>query len=249
MQRYFLELAYKGSNYSGFQIQENANTIQLEIEKALFILFKKNIELTGSSRTDAGVHALQNFFHFDEEINITKKNIYNLNAILPNDIVVKNIYKTSNEAHCRFDANHRSYQYFIYQNKNPFNEDRAYFFPFKIDIDLLHQTAAIILKHTDFSSFSKKHTQVNNFICSIQESKWTNEKDCLVYHVQANRCLRGMVRGLVATQLKAARKVITINEFEEIILSKDCNKAFFEAPAQGLFLCKVDYPYMLIEVD
>lgn len=247
MQRYFLEIAYKGTNYSGFQIQQNAITIQSEIEKALEILFKQTFELTGSSRTDAGVHALQNFFHFDSTIKIEQKHIYNLNAILPADIVAKNIFKVSNEAHSRFDAEARAYKYFIYQNKNAFVADRAYFFPFTIDEKLLQQTAQIILQHNDFTSFSKKHTQVNNFICAIKHSFWGKENDCLVYNVKANRFLRGMVRGLVATQLKAARSLITTNEFENIILQKDCNKAYFEAPAQGLFLVEVEYPDMLLK--
>lgn len=242
MQRYFLEIAYKGTNYSGFQIQQNAVTIQSEVENALQVLFKQNFELTGSSRTDAGVHALQNFFHFDSLVSIEQKHIYNLNAILPADIVAKNIYKVSNTAHCRFDAEARAYRYFIYQNKNAFVADRAYFFPFTIDEKLLQQTAQIILKHNDFTSFSKKHTQVNNFICTIKNSFWSKENDCMVYNVKANRFLRGMVRGLVATQLKVARGLITVAEFENIILQKDCNKAYFEAPAQGLFLVEVEYP-------
>lgn len=247
MQRYFLEIAYKGTNYSGFQIQQNAITIQSEIEKALEILFKQTFELTGSSRTDAGVHALQNFFHFDSTVKIEQKHIYNLNAILPADIVAKNIFEVSNEAHSRFDAEARAYKYFIYQNKNAFVADRAYFFPFTIDEKLLQQTAQIILQHNDFTSFSKKHTQVNNFICAIKHSFWSKENDCLVYNVKANRFLRGMVRGLVATQLKAARGLITANEFENIILQKDCNKAYFEAPAHGLFLVEVEYPDALLK--
>lgn len=247
MQRYFLEIAYKGTAYNGFQIQKNANTIQAEVEKALQTLFKQSFELTGSSRTDAGVHALQNFFHFDSELQIEQKAIYNLNAILPADIVAKNIYKVTNDNHSRFDADARAYKYYIYQNKNAFVADRAYFFPFAINEDALNATAAIILQHTDFTSFSKKHTQVNNFICSVKHSFWSKENDCLVYNVKANRFLRGMVRGLVATQLKVARDVISTNDFENILLSKDCNNAYFEAPAHGLFLVEVAYPKDLLK--
>jgi len=247
MQRYFLEIAYKGTAYNGFQIQKNANTIQAEVEKALQTLFKQSFELTGSSRTDAGVHALQNFFHFDSELQIEQKAIYNLNAILPADIVAKNIYKVTNDNHSRFDADARAYKYYIYQNKNAFVADRAYFFPFAINEDALNVTAAIILQHTDFTSFSKKHTQVNNFICSVKHSFWSKENDCLVYNVKANRFLRGMVRGLVATQLKVARDVISTNDFENILLSKDCNNAYFEAPAHGLFLVEVAYPKDLLK--
>lgn len=242
MQRYFLEVTYNGAAYSGFQTQLNANTIQAEVEKALLILLKQNIELTGSSRTDAGVHALQNFFHFDSNIDISEKKLYNLNAILPNDIVAKNIYKVNADAHCRFSATSRSYKYFIYTQKNPFLQHSAYFFPFAMQQNILQKTAQIIAQTTNFSSFSKKHTQVNNFICHIQHSQWTIENDCLVYNVKANRFLRGMVRGLVATQLKAARGVISIDDFKNIIASHNCNNAYFEAPAQGLFLVEVEYP-------
>ncbi len=241
MPRYFLEVSYKGTHYSGFQVQQNANTIQAEIEKALEILFKEKFELTGSSRTDAGVHALQNFFHFDTGIAISNKHIYNLNAILPNDIVAKSIIEVSDDKHCRFAAESREYKYFIYTNKNPFLEDRAYYLPYQLDIDLLHQAAAILKQYQDFTSFSKKHTQVNNFICHIVISQWLMEEDCLVYNVKANRFLRGMVRALVATMLKVGRGKITLEQFKQIIEAKDFAKAYFDTPAHGLFLVKVDY--------
>ncbi len=241
MPRYFLEVSYKGTNYSGFQVQQNANTIQAEVEKALQILFKQRFELTGSSRTDAGVHALQNFFHFDTNILIGQKNVYNLNAILPDDIVAKNIVEVSNDKHCRFAAESREYKYFIYTNKNPFVEDRAYYLPYKLNIDLLHQAAEILKQYQDFTSFSKKHTQVNNFNCNIFISQWLFEGDCLVYNVKANRFLRGMVRALVATMLKVGKGQISIAEFKKIIEAKDFARAYFDTPAHGLFLVKVDY--------
>ena len=241
MSRYFLEVAYKGTNYNGFQIQQNANTIQAEVEKALQTLFKQNFDLTGSSRTDAGVHALQNFFHFNTDLVITTKHIYNLNAIIPNDIIVKNITKVDDDKHCRFAAESREYKYYIYTSKNPFLEDRAYYFPYQLDVDLLHQAAEILLTYTDFTSFSKKHTQVNNFNCKIFVSKWIQENDCLIFNVKSNRFLRGMVRALVATMLKIGRGQITIEQFKNIIESKDCVSAYFDTPAHGLFLVKVDY--------
>lgn len=241
MPRYFLEVAYKGTAYNGFQIQQNANTIQAELEKALEVLFKLKFELTGSSRTDAGVHALQNFFHFDTDTIVEQKHIYNINAILPSDIVAKNIVQVSNDKHCRFAAESREYKYFIYTNKNAFLQDRAYYFPFKLDVDLLHQAAAILLTYTNFASFSKKHTQVNNFNCKIATSQWIFENDCLVYNVKSNRFLRGMVRALVATMLKVGKGQISIDEFKKIIEAEDCATAFFDTPAHGLFLVKVDY--------
>ena len=241
MARYFLEVSYKGTNYSGFQIQQNANTIQSEIEKALLILFKSTLELTGSSRTDAGVHALQNFFHFDTDVEITQNHIYNINSILPSDIVALNIFKVEADAHCRFTAESREYKYFIYNAKNPFLSDRAYFFPFKLNMDLLQKASKILLEYKDFTSFSKKHTQVNNFSCNIFISEWKIENGCLVYHVKANRFLRGMVRALVATMLKVGREIITIDEFINIIEAKNFSSSYFDTPAHGLFLIKVDY--------
>ena len=242
MPRYFLELSYKGTQYSGFQIQENAATIQSEVEKALQTFFRKRVVLTGSSRTDAGVHALQNFFHFDDDNIITEKEMYNINSILSQDIAVKNIFKMEGDCHCRFDAVAREYKYYIYQNKNPFYVDRAWFYPYKLNIDLLHQSAETILQYTDFTSFSKRNTQVNNFLCSIQHSGWERQNDFLVYTIRANRFLRGMVRGLVGTMLRVARGKISLQEFKNIIEAKDCTQADFSTPPQGLFLMKVIYP-------
>lgn len=243
MPRYFLELAYKGTAYHGFQIQDNAPTIQLHIEKALFTLFKQPFELTGSSRTDAGVHALQNFFHFDAELDIHAKHLYNLNAILPNDIAVKSIQPVADTAHCRFDALGRAYHYYIYQQKQPFLNDRAWFYPYSLDLSLLNQAAALIKKHTDFTSFAKRNSQVFTHNCTIHVSEWIITADQqYVYHVQANRFLRGMVRALVGTMLKVGRGQLSLEAFEQIIIAKDCTKADFSTPPHGLFLAKVLFP-------
>ena len=144
MSRYFLEVSYKGTNYSGFQSQHNANTIQAEVEKAFSVLQRENIILTGSSRTDTGVHALQNFFHFDFNGEVHPQFRYKMNAILPNDIVIRNIRSVDKEAHCRFDAVSREYRYYIYRSKDPFLEDRAFYFPYKLDEAVLSETAGII---------------------------------------------------------------------------------------------------------
>jgi len=172
MSRYFLELAYKGTNYSGFQSQINANTVQAEVENAFETFQREKIIMTGSSRTDAGVHALQNYFHFDFEGTMPKDFVYKFNAILPSDIVVKNIMQVNPEAHCRFDAVTREYNYYIYRQKDPFLKETAFYFPYKLDIDLMQQAAAIVKEYTDFTSFSKRNTQVKTFICQIQESNW-----------------------------------------------------------------------------
>jgi tRNA pseudouridine38-40 synthase len=241
MSRYFLEVSYKGTNYSGFQIQHNANSIQAEIEKAVQILQKEKIGLTGSSRTDAGVHALQNFFHFDFEGEITSHFVYKMNAILPGDVVVQKLISVNQEAHCRFDAISREYKYFIYQHKDPFLKDRAFYFPYKLNMELMQQAAEVTKTYTDFTSFSKRNTQVKTFNCCIMESKWGWEDECLVFYVKADRFLRGMVRALVATMLKIGRGKMTIAEFKNVIEEKDCSKASFAAPSQGLFLMSVNY--------
>ncbi len=172
MHRYFIEVMYKGTNYSGLQTQTNATTIQSVIENAFQKILRQTIHLTGSSRTDAGVHALQNFFHIDTEDKFPIQKIYNINAILPTDIVVKNIYAVPPQTHCRFNALSRQYKYFIATQKNPFIQDRSYYYPYTINLTLLQQAAAIIQTQNNFINFSKKHTQVNNFICDIQKSQW-----------------------------------------------------------------------------
>jgi tRNA pseudouridine38-40 synthase len=239
--RYFIEISYKGTNYSGFQIQHNANTVQAEVEKALHIFFKEKINLTGSSRTDAGVHALKNYFHFDFINEIDPSVSYNLNSILPDDIVINNIIKVNDTAHSRFDAVCREYKYYIYQKKNPFLADRAYYFPYKLNNDQLQQAALIIKDYQDFTSFSKRNTQVKTFKCEIADSKWVNENDCIVFNIKANRFLRGMVRALTATMLNVGRGKASIKDFISIIESKDCTNASFAIPAHGLFLVNVYY--------
>jgi len=241
MPRYFIEVAYKGTNYSGFQRQHNANSVQAELEKALEIFYRQRFELTGSSRTDAGVHALQNFFHFDTD-NQIEDGSYNLNAILPGDIVAKQIFPVPDNAHCRFDAISRQYQYYIYQDKNPFLQGRAYYVPYPVDMELLQAAATEIKNHTDFTSFSKRNTQVKTFECAIQQSEWGLENGCMVYKVKANRFLRGMVKGLVGTMLLAGKRKISLEEFRAIITAKDCTKADFSVSSDGLFLMKVTYP-------
>ena len=243
MPRYFIEVSYKGTNYSGFQIQQNANSIQAEVEKAFKIFFKKKFELTGSSRTDAGVHAFQNFFHFDvdEQLNFQNDFQYNLNSIIPKDIVIKKIFPVNDSAHCRFDAVSREYKYFIYQDKDPFLQDTAFYYPYKLDLGKLNQAAQQIITCEDFTSFSKRNTQVKNFICQILKSEWYVEEDKIIYNVTANRFLRGMVKGLVGTMLRIGTNKISLNEFSKIIEKKDCNKADFSPPSHGLFLNVVNY--------
>lgn len=246
MPRYFIEVMYKGSNYSGFQTQTNATTIQSTIENAFQKILRQTIHLTGSSRTDAGVHALQNFFHMDIDKKFPTQKMYNINAVLPTDIVVKNIYAVSPQTHCRFSALSREYKYFIATQKNPFIQDCSYYYPYKMDIALLQQAAAIIQSQNNFIAFSKKHTQVNNFICTIQKSQWTTTQYGYIYNVRANRFLRGMVRAIVATMLQVGRTLLTIQNFKNIFQQNKHQWVNFSSPPQGLFLVKVDYPIGLL---
>lgn len=239
MRRYFIEVAYTGTAYSGFQTQQNAITIQSEVEKAIQILCKESIVLTGSSRTDAGVHASQNFFHADTTIQFTQNDVYHLNAILSQDIAVKNIYAVNEDAHCRFDASARKYEYHISRKKDPFLQGRAFFYPYKFQTDLLSEMATVLTGVTDFTSFSKKHTQVKNFNCQLQESFWTMKDDLLIYTVQGNRFLRGMVRALTGTMLRLAKKGAGADAILEIAAAKNCSLADFSVPAHGLYLKQV----------
>ncbi len=256
MPRYFIEVSYKGAGYSGFQVQQNANTIQSEVEKALEICFRKSFSLTGSSRTDAGVHALQNYFHFDSETELTsealndpgnekkmERYLYSLNSILPANIVVQRIALVEDNYHSRFDAVSREYKYQLYQRKNPFYESIAYYYPYRLDISKLREAAAMVKASHDFTSFSKRNTQVKDFNCSIIKSDWFIENDLIIYNVISNRFLRGMVRGLVGTMLQVGSGKISLQRLEEIIRSKDCTKADFSVPPQGLFLIHVAYPF------
>lgn len=242
MARYFLDVMYKGTAYSGFQIQDNAITVQSEVEKAMRIYLKENVSLTGSSRTDAGVHAMQNYFHFDTDMVLPSTFLYNLNAILPSDIVLKKVQLIHSDAHCRFDAISRKYTYRIYRHKNPFYADRAWYYPFPLDVELLNLASRVIKDYTDFTSFSKRNTQVKTFQCSVTESSWECTGDMLLYHVRSNRFLRGMVRGLVGTMLHMGKGKIGEQELRNIIESRDCSNADFTTPAHGLFLMEVQYP-------
>jgi tRNA pseudouridine38-40 synthase len=242
MPRTFLEVAYRGTHYSGFQIQDNASSIQQEVEKALEIVFRRSFTLTGSSRTDSGVHALQNYFHFDYEGLIDKRILYNINALLPPDIVLKEIRPVAPNAHCRYDALSREYRYYIYRTKNPFLADRAWFFPYTLDRDKLAAVAALIPQYEDFTTFSKRNTQAKTRFCTVLDSGWQEEGECLVYRVVANRFLRGMVRGLVGTMLQVGRGKISAEEFAVIIGKKDNQLADFSAPGHGLFLFRISFP-------
>ena len=240
MPRYFIELAYKGTAYSGFQVQENANTIQAEVGKAFKTLHRRSVELTGSSRTDAGVHALQNFFHFDYEEGIHSQFVYKMNALLPSDVVVKKIVEMPLAAHSRFDAISREYLYYIHRFKDPFLKTTSFYFPYNLDLESIQQAAAILKQQTAFFAFAKTNTQVKNFNCKIIKSEWVVGANTLTYNIEANRFLRGMVRSITATLLKVGRHKLSMDDFKRLFEQED--KAGFSVPAHGLFLKRINYP-------
>jgi tRNA pseudouridine38-40 synthase len=249
MKRYFLELCYDGASFGGFQIQNNVDTIQGAVQAALKTLYREDIELTGASRTDAGVHALQNFFHFDTDTAITQKQVYNLNAILPNTIVIKAIYEVPPTAHCRFDATTRSYIYKLHTQKDPFLEGRSWYYPFPIDFNLLNHATQTLLNFTHYESFSKKNTSVNTFECSVSKALWQAEGTNLHFHIDSNRFLRGMIRGLVGTLLQVGRGQITVEEWMDIVASNNEQRVDFSTPAYGLYLSAIQYPDFLKKID
>jgi tRNA pseudouridine38-40 synthase len=247
MARYFLEVMYDGTAFHGSQLQGDTPTVQLAVNKALQTLFREPVQSFGASRTDEGVHALSNFYHFDTERELYKDLLYKLNAILPATVAVKKIFLANDpETNARFAATSRQYRYRIYARKHPFLHQRALYYPFHIDTDILHQTAAVLKEYTHFESFSKRNTQSKTFLCTIMDAHWEQHEGELHFVVEANRFLRGMVRGLVGTQLQAARGRFDVDGFRKIIEAKDCTKADFSVAGHGLYLEAVKYPEGLL---
>jgi tRNA pseudouridine38-40 synthase len=241
--RYFLEVSYDGCAFHGSQLQGTLSTVQYEINKALSTLLRRPVETFGASRTDEGVHALRNFYHFDEEPELHPHFRYKMNALLPAAVSIRHIYTcTKEEGNARFDATSRRYRYRIYADKNPFLNKRALYYPFKINTDILQDTAKALFDYKNFETFSKRNTQTHTFLCTIFQSYWEQQGEELHYVVEANRFLRGMVRGLVATQLQVARGRTTLDGFHEIIKAQDCTLADFSVTGHGLYLESVNYP-------
>ena len=243
MQRYFIEIMYDGSNYHGWQFQPNSITVQEQLEKALATILSEKIGVMGAGRTDTGVHAKQFFAHFDYDSNLTCSNIvYRLNSFLPKDISVKSISKVITAAHCRFDAISRTYEYVVYKNKNPFMLDRAYLLLKPVDIELMNKAASRLFDFIDFTSFSKLHTQTKTNNCIISKAVWKQKGDTLIFTIQADRFLRNMVRAIVGTLINVGLGKISIDDFVQIIKSKDRAQAGTSVPAHALYLTKIRYP-------
>lgn len=246
--RYFIEFSYKGTAYNGWQKQKNSLGVQQVLEEALAKILRSAVELTGSSRTDTGVHAEQQFAHFDLVDPLEDQNqlVYKLNGVIPRDIAVRKIIMVPDEVNSRFAATFRKYEYRISRKKNPFLIDQVFFLKAELDIAAMNEAAGLLLVHRNFESFSKVHTSVNNFLCTITQAEWVDNGDMLIFHVQANRFLRGMVRALVGTMLEVGKGKKTVVDFENVILSKNRKMAGAQAPAEGLFLVKVGYPELLV---
>ena len=237
MPRYFLQLSFHGKKFHGWQIQENAHSVQAEINRALETLLGSKAETTGCGRTDTGVHASEFFLHFDApEIKEHEDFVYHLNCLLPFEIAIQKIFPVDENAHARFDATSRTYRYFIHRSKNPFVNETSYYFPFSVDIEMMNRAAMILMDHTDFSCFSKSRTQVKTNICQIYAAGWTIEKEQLIFEIKADRFLRNMVRAIVGTLLEVGEGHISLADFTEIIENRKRSGAGVSVPGHGLFL-------------
>lgn len=244
--RYFIEISYKGTAYHGWQIQPNAITVQEVFNKALNILFKKHIETLGCGRTDTGVHASQFYLHLDLDEAITdyEKMIRSLNALLPPDIAVKNIFKVSEDAHARFDATLRTYQYYIHFQKNPFKTDSSWLLRDELDISAMNKAAKIIFEYQDFGAFCKANADNFTNLCEVSQSEWEEQENGIIYHISANRFLRNMVRAIVGTLVDIGKGKLKPEALHQIIQSQNRSEAGVSVPACGLFLTAVHYPYI-----
>ncbi|MCH7401037.1 tRNA pseudouridine(38-40) synthase TruA [Belliella kenyensis] len=241
--RYFLEIAYNGAAYHGWQSQKNATSVQQTIETALSTLLRVPVAIMGSGRTDTGVHASQQFAHvvIESEIHLPDF-LKKLNALLPKDIAVYSILPVRDEAHARFDAVWRSYVYKIATRKDPFGNGLNWCYYRPLDILAMNQASRLLLSHEDFECFSKVKTDVNHFGCKIKTAFWEQIGNEIHFHITANRFLRGMVRAIVGTLVLVGEGRLTLEQFQEVLDSKDRSNAGSSAPASGLFLCSVVYP-------
>lgn len=246
-QRYFIELSYNGTNYHGWQLQKNAISVQEILNDRLSIILRQPIETTGCGRTDTGVHAKQFFAHFDFQSidhrpwTMDKNILRSLNAILPDDIAVRDIFPVAADAHARFDAKLRTYEYYIHFNKVPFKQGYSWELRDKPDIERMNEAAKIIMEYTDFSCFSKSNTQVKTNNCKISAAKWEETVNGIVFRISADRFLRNMVRAIVGTLMMVGRNEIEPEEVRKIIESKNRSNAGTSVPACGLYLTEVKY--------
>ncbi len=241
--RYFFEISYKGSSYHGWQSQKNALGVQAVVEEKLHKLFRREISIVGSGRTDTGVHCVQQYFHLDidQELNYADT-LQRLNSFLPSDIAIHSIKKVKIEAHARYMATERTYEYRITQAKNPFMHEFAYYYFRPLDVITMNRAATLLVGEHDFQSFSKVKTDVNHFICDIRKAEWNEKRELLVFTITANRFLRGMVRAIVGSLVDVGTGKTSLKAFQKIVSSKDRKQAGMNVPPEGLFLMNVKYP-------
>lgn len=243
--RYFIEFAYNGKNYCGWQYQPHSPSVQETLNKAISTLLRQEIDITGAGRTDTGVHAKQMYGHFDfeEEFNIDSL-IHKLNSFLPKDIVVYRIIPVDEDAHARFDATSRTYEYHITTYKDAFDFDGSWQNAKPLDVAKMNEAAKILFDYNDFKCFSKTNTDVKTYNCDVREAFWVQNGTKLVFTVTADRFLRNMVRAIVGTLVNVGLGKVSLDDFRTIIESRDRGNAGFSVPAHGLYLTKVIYPYL-----
>lgn len=245
--RYFIELKYNGATYFGWQRQRDVPTLQGEIERALSTLLRQEIEIVGAGRTDTEVNASYYVAHFDVLSGVSmplKQLTYKLNVILPEAIAIIRVAEVAADAHARFDAIERTYTYYIERYKNPFTRHSSWQYYVDLDIDMMNQAAALLARHKDFTTFAKLNSNNKNNLCDLHFARWSQEVGgVLRFEICANRFLRNMVRSIVGTLVDVGRGKYTVEEFDEIVSSRCLARASAGAPAQGLFLSKITYPY------
>lgn len=241
--RYFFEVSYVGTHYAGWQSQDNALGVQAVLENALSTLLRETTSIVGSGRTDAGVHCAQQFFHADISRPLDpEKLVVRLNSFLPPDIAIKSIRAVIPEAHARYSATSRTYEYRVTLRKDPFLEGFALRWHKPVDVQTMNRAAALIVGTHDFTAFSKVKTDVNHFICDVRSATWKLTDSNLTFRITANRFLRGMVRALVGTLLDVGSGKGSVAGFSDIMKGKDRRRAGANAPPHGLFLVRVTYP-------
>lgn len=243
MNRYFIQLSYNGARCFGWQRQPKEISVQEILEKAFSTILREEIAVTGAGRTDTGVHASFYIAHFDTENEITDpvQLAFKLNRFLPADIAIQKIWKVDNEFHARFSAVSRTYKYFISTVKSPFTTETSFQYTVPLNVDLMNQAAKMLFEFTDFTSFSKLHTDVKTNNCKIYHAEWEKLGDQLVFTIKADRFLRNMVRAIVGTLIEVGKGKISIEQFTEIIERKDRGEAGTSVPPQGLFLVDIEY--------
>lgn len=249
MFRYFIYLSFDGTNYHGWQIQPNGASVQETLMKALSTFLRREIEVVGAGRTDAGVHARLMVAHFDFDTELDGEVVTDkLNRLLPPDIAVYGVRRVKPEAHARFDATSRTYKYYIHTRKDPFRRGYSWRIFQPLDFERMNEAAQTLFDYTDFTSFSKLHTDVKTNNCRIYKAGWEREGDVWVFTIQADRFLRNMVRAIVGTLLEVGRGKLTVDGFRQVIEAKDRGRAGTSAPGYALYLVDVTYPEELFQL-